>query len=315
MRRIGLMLCLLGAPGPVLAQAQPAAGQPVVQRRAVIPPVRVEGVCAAVPMRLEANIPVVEVTIGGRGPYRFAIDTGAQGHGRISAALAQELGLERVGEVRTPAPGGTVASRPVYGVASLSLGGIGFHEVGLVEASAVRGPNAPWDGILGIDLFRDRTLTLDYANGVAAVSTEPLAGGVAAGFDNGIPSIPVEIAGRTFQVDLDTGNGAAALFLPEAEARALPLAGEPVERGRARTSFGEFAIMEAPLAVPASVGGVPLSVNAVGWPPARGSGNLGSRGLTGTALHVDYRNRRVKVTAPGTPPTCPPASLGPAAAS
>ena len=48
--------------------------------------VRATGGCAVVPL-LPAAIPVVEVTIGGKGPYRFAIDTGAQGHGRIRAEL------------------------------------------------------------------------------------------------------------------------------------------------------------------------------------------------------------------------------------
>ena len=52
----------------------------------------VAGECAVVPI-LAGAIPVVEVKIGGKGPYRFAIDTGAQGHGRISRELAEELGI------------------------------------------------------------------------------------------------------------------------------------------------------------------------------------------------------------------------------
>lgn len=309
MRRTGLAFFVLAFAGPAVAQPLPqSSGPPEVRNapvRAVIPPARVEGSCAAVPMDLGAIIPVVEVMVGDRGPYRFAIDTGAQGHGRIAAALAQELGLQVVGEARTPAPGGAVATRSIYGAGSLTLGGVTFRDVNLLEASPVRGPNMPWDGILGIDLFQDLTLTLDYANGVAAVRPESLNGGVPAIFDIGIPSIPIEIAGRTFQVDLDTGNAAGPLFLPEAEARSLPLGGEPVERGRARTSFGDFAIMEAPLAAPVTVGGFVLPVRTVGWPPARGSGNLGSRGLAGTVLQVDRRSGQIAVSAPASAPACP----------
>ena len=62
----GLVLAIAGAAG-----AQDIAG------------LSATGGCASVPI-LPAAIPVVEVTIGGKGPYKFAIDTGARGHGRIS---------------------------------------------------------------------------------------------------------------------------------------------------------------------------------------------------------------------------------------
>lgn len=298
----GLALCC-PVPSLVAVAAQEAPVQRQV-RGVSAPPVRIEGACAAVPMRLVNNIPVVEVTIGGRGPYRFGIDTGAAGHGRISAALATELGLPQVGEARTPAPGGTTATRPIFGAGPIALGRVTFHDAGLLTLSDVRGPNRGWDGILGLDMFAGATLTLDYGNGVAMVGPAPVTDGVAATFDHGVPEIPVEVAGRTFRVDLDTGNGAAGFFLAEAEARALPLDGAPVERGRARTSFGEFAILEAPLAAPITVGGHALAWRQVGWPPARGTGNLGSRALAGTVLRVDRRNARVAVSASAAPPAC-----------
>lgn len=290
----------------VLETVAIAQGAPIQRqvRRASAPPVRVEGACAAIPMQLVNNIPVVEVTIGGRGPYRFAIDTGAAGHGRISAALAETLGLQQVGEARTPAPGGTVEARPIFGAGPIAFGGVTFHDAGLLALSTARGPAPGWDGILGLEMFRDLTLTLDYGNDIAHVGAAPVEGGVAAAFDNGIPAIPVEIAGRSFTVDLDTGNGAAGFFLAEADARALPLAGEPVERGRARTSFGEFAILEAPLGAPITVGGYALPWRHVGWPPARGAGNLGSRALAGSVLRVDRRSGRVAIAASGTAPAC-----------
>lgn len=301
----GIMVAGLTAPVAALAQ-EPAGPQPVQRqvRRMSAPPVQVQGQCAAVPMRLINNIPVVEVRIGGQGPFLFAIDTGAAGHGRISQALAERLGLSVVGEARTPAPGGTTETRPIYGAGPITLGGVTFNGAGLLVLSTARGPNPGWDGILGIDMFRDLTLTLDYGSGVAMVGRATVTDGVAANFEQGIATIPVEIAGRTFNVDLDTGNGAGGLFLPEAEARALPLSGEPVARGTARTSFGAFAIMEAPLGAPITVGGTALNHRAVGWPPARGSGNLGSRALAGMVLRVDRPNSRVALAISGARPAC-----------
>src|SRR3990170_3481225 len=100
------MRALLALVCAASAVAMPASAQ--------VTGLSVSGGCAVVPI-LPATIPVVEVRIGGKGPYRFAIDTGAEGHGRISAALAEELGLPKIGEAGTPGPGGAVATRPVFG--------------------------------------------------------------------------------------------------------------------------------------------------------------------------------------------------------
>ena len=300
-----LALAALVAAVPALAQ-RPQSSVPVrvVQQRAVARPVTVEGDCAAVPMALRDGIPTVEVMIGDHGPYRFAIDTGAQGHGRISAALAQTLGLPTVGEAHTPAPGGTVATRPIFGVADLRLGGLRFRNLQLLAGAEIHGPAAGWDGILGIDLFRELTLGIDYAHNMAGARRGTLSGGAAASFEGPVPSVPIQVNGQTFNVTLDTGNGAAPLFLREDAARALPLAGPAVERGRARTSFGEFAIMEAPVAVPVTLGGTALSIDRVGWPALRGDGNLGSRGLAGVLLEVDRRSGRIAVSRPAAALAC-----------
>src|SRR6478609_11174843 len=110
------------------ALAGPAAAQDIAG-------LSVSGTCGSVPI-LPGAIPVVEVTIGGKGPYKFAIDTGAQGHGRISTALAEQLGLPKVGEVGTPAPGGTVATRAVYGAPEVSVGAVSFRNLDLVALSS-----------------------------------------------------------------------------------------------------------------------------------------------------------------------------------
>ncbi|HEU4652140.1 MAG TPA: retropepsin-like aspartic protease [Croceibacterium sp.] len=290
MQRLTTLACL------ALAFAGPADAQDIARLSAT-------GGCASVPI-LPAAIPVVEVTIGGRGPYKFAIDTGAQGHGRISTALAEALGLPKVGEVGTPAPGGSVASRAVYGAAEVSVGGISFKNVDLVALSTLRGPGTEWDGILGNELIKLLPLTLDYGNARARFGGPGLSEGLPIKFDSGIPLLPVEIAGQTFAVHFDSGNGAGGLFLEEAAAKALPLAGEPVERGRARTSFGDFAIMEAPLAITATVGGTPLSLNAIGWPSPRPGGNLGSKAMAGLSITIDAKSSLAVVERSAVPPRC-----------
>jgi predicted aspartyl protease len=264
----------------------------------------VSGGCAVVPI-LPASIPVVEVKIGGKGPYRFAIDTGAQGHGRISTELAEELRLPKVGEVETSAPGGTVATRTVYGAPEVSVGKVSFKNVDLAALSTVRGPGLEWDGILGNELIQLLPLTLDYGNARARFGGPGLEEGLRIRFDRGIPVVPLDITGKRFEVHFDSGNGSGSLFLDEAAARALPLAGEPVERGRARTTFGDFAVMEAPLAVSVTAGGVPLPIRAIGWPSPRPGGNLGSRGMTGLSVTFDASSQLARIEPSRRPPTCP----------
>jgi len=171
--------------------------------------------------------------------------------------------------------------------------------------SDVRGPEVEWDGILGNELIQLLPLTLDYGAARARFGGPELSEGLPISFDRGIPVLPVQIAGKRFAVHFDSGNGAAALFLDEEAARALPLAGEPVERGGARTSFGDFAVMEAPLAVSVTAGTTPLAVQAVGWPSPRPGGTLGSRGMAGIAMTIDAAAQLAHVAYSAAPPRCP----------
>jgi hypothetical protein len=170
--------------------------------------------------------------------------------------------------------------------------------------STVRGPLTDWDGILGNELLKLLPLTLDYGASRARFGGPELTEGLPISFDRGIPVLPVEIAGKRFAVHFDSGNGAGGLFLEEEAAKALPLSGEPVERGRARTSFGDFAIMEAPLAVSVTVGGERLPIQAIGWPSPRTGGNLGSRGMAGMSLTIDASSELARVERSGAPPSC-----------
>jgi hypothetical protein len=293
------MLALMAA-----AQAGPAPMQVRRQVTIDVPDVAVTGTCAARPLDMSGPIPVVDVMVNGKGPYRFGIDTGAQGVGRISSDLATQLGLKVAGEARTPAPGGTIDTRNIYRADTLGVGGIGFAGVDLVAMPALPGRPITWSGILGIDLFRKLTLTLDYGRSALKLSHDPVTDGVAANFDHGVPSIPLKIGDREITADLDTGNGAAPLFVSEAIAKAVPLSGPAVERGKARTSFGEFSIMEGPISVPVTIGGTALPVHAIGWPSARGEANLGSHGLAGMQLSVDHVSGRVAIRPSDKAPSC-----------
>ena len=165
-----------------------------------------------------------------------------------------------------------MATRPVFGAAEVSVGKVSFKNVDLVALSAVRGPEVDWDGILGNELIRLLPLTLDYGAARARFGGPGLTEGLPIRFDRGIPVLPIQVAG---------------------------------ERGRARTSFGDFAVMEAPLAASVTAGTTPLPVQAVGWPSPRPGGNLGSRGMAGLSVTIDATAQLARVERSGASPRCP----------
>jgi hypothetical protein len=93
--------------------------------------------------------PVVEALVNGRGPYRFAIETGAE-FATVSPKLASDLALPVTGEV---------AGMKEYRVDSLSIGGATFHTF---TVSELRTRAGDIDGLLGLPIYGDLLLTLDY---------------------------------------------------------------------------------------------------------------------------------------------------------
>lgn len=111
-----------------------------------------------VPASWDGNLPLVEVFLGERGPYRFLLDTGA-GTTLVTPECAAEASLDVRYERRRI--GGAVGSTHVdLGLAmipELRLGGARFEGV-----FAILGETAgDLDGILGFPVFGEVLLTLD----------------------------------------------------------------------------------------------------------------------------------------------------------
>lgn len=101
----------------------------------------------------DLTLPFVQVTISGKGPYRFALDTGASST-VIDTDVANELGLEKTGEEREVA--GVIGRQrmPVATVGQWKLDDISLDagEVALIDL-----PDSPdvqgLQGLLGSDVL------------------------------------------------------------------------------------------------------------------------------------------------------------------
>ncbi len=134
------------------------------------------------------------VTVNGRGPFRFMVDTGAN-HTVIAASLLPLLGLAADNQTRLPVRGinGTVLA-PSIQVSSLDAGALHLRDVQVpVLAGAVL---AGIDGILGLDALDNRALTADFVHDRIAI------GGAFSGVALGDDVVPARLVSqRLFEID------------------------------------------------------------------------------------------------------------------
>jgi hypothetical protein len=284
---------------PALQGSPPARP---MERRPIPPPPTTIGDRADIEMDTSQGIPIVSVMVNGRGPYRFGIDSGAQGDARLSARLATELGLMPVGEVMTGDPSGNNRTTlPVYRVDTLALGELIFTGVSteqLALADAV-------DGILALGLFRQWLLTIDYADGrlIVARGALPTADGTTV-LDyipgpGGAVQVPMQIGDVETVVNLDTGAARVGLALPPRKLAQVATRGEPRVIGRARTISQDFDVSSVDLAATVKVGALVLPITVVTFPSPDPVGVIGSAALRTIAITIDQQHRRVRMVATG----------------
>lgn len=255
-----------------------------------------------VPM-LDGEGILVEVRIDGKGPYRFALDTGAAGGGRVDRKAAEALGLKIVGEAVAGDPSGRNRETVKIAQAStVTLGGATFHDVRLLVRDLPQRPDGSGpeiDGVLGIGLFQDHLLTLDYpARRVRIEKGElpPADGREVLGFESprGIPQIRLKVGDVEVETDVDSGNMNGELVLPSTYIGKVPLDGEPRVVGKGRTGFNEFEIKQAPLKGSVSVGTRSVERPRVDFVELFPHANIGHAFLSRFAVTIDQKNRRIR---------------------
>lgn len=151
-------LALLAAPAAAQQAPAPSTEQP---RPEPLHPAQVAavdtGVTSDIISEEDGKRITVPVSIAGRGPYQFLIDTGSE-RTVIAAELANRLGLPDSGTVRLHSISGEDR------VSTVSLNDLS-HGSGIVPH--VRAPALPSrflgaDGILGIDSLENKRLTIDF---------------------------------------------------------------------------------------------------------------------------------------------------------
>jgi hypothetical protein len=112
--------------------------------------------------RSRATIAVIPVYIGGKGPYPFALDTGAM-KSLVDSKLAADLHLRNVGQARGAIVGVAGSERgSLVEIRNWRAGQIALHPETIAAARLTPGGNGP-AGLLGSDvLSRYGKVAVDY---------------------------------------------------------------------------------------------------------------------------------------------------------
>ncbi len=236
----------------------------------------------------------VQATVNERGPFRFAVDTGASGMGRADSSLVATLGLA-VHDEADNSDGVTTSKADVTRFDSLEVGGLVRRnlEVMTRDYSGNKPPAEKFSGIIGRDFFNDGLLVIDYPNTTLSFSRSLALHGGQAGvlpYERAF-RIPVSIGNMQTTGNLDTGAN-VAFVLPEAmytevsrtpleKAGAGTLSNTQVETGRA-TLHGPFRLGAA------TVSDVEVRVSD-SYPELL----VGAHALQNTTLLIDQRSQSV----------------------
>lgn len=271
------------------------------------PFVSVEGLDAGIALPFQMGGPwivVPGVTVNGTGPYVFQFDTGAQGGGRADITLVDALGLEQTDEIQAGDGSGREGpSLPLYTLDTISAGGATWNDVSVLSrdynpppAVAARGQAV--SGILGMGLFADHTLTIDYPGLEMRVSSEPLdADGAhtAALIPSPIPTFDVTVNGAIWQARVDSGSQ-GGITLGGDVAATVAFVEEPVVFAQGRTVTGSFDIRRATLDGRIEIAGTVLeNPEVVIVAPFTGV-NLGGQFLRGYVVDIDQPNGLIRLT-------------------
>lgn len=256
---------------------------------------------AELPMQMRGAMPAVEVMVNGKGPFLFAIDTGAQGFARADSSLVERLGLKTTGQVRAgDGSGQNTRMLDTVELDSLMVGGIKFEKVRAITRNYNAAPNLPKiDGILGFNLFAEYLLTLDYPAKKVRLARGALPAANAENILNydaslPTPTVELQVGKQKVKAHIDSGNLVGGFILPTAVVEKSALASAPVVVGTARTVSNEIEIKQVRLKDSIKLGGFEFTEPTVSY-PALSVANIGSRILSEFAITFDQKNNRLEL--------------------
>lgn len=236
----------------------------------------------------------VQARVNGRGPFRFAVDTGASGIGRADASLVAALGLKAQGQAQA-SDGVKTADVVTTHLDALELDGLSRQDMEVItrDYSSHLAADAAISGILARGFFADGLLVIDYPRRTLSFGRR---GSLAPGDGNVLHyarpfRVPVSIGTLQTEGNLDTGAN-VAMVLP----RSLydTVATGPLQpAGRGRLTNTQIETGKAMLHGPFRIGGVSLADVEVRVSDRVPGLLVGAHALQHFVLMIDQRSNAV----------------------
>lgn len=238
----------------------------------------------------------VEAKVNDRGPYIFALDTGASGLGRADSALTNALNLP-LGDDRQNSDGVQQSAAKTVRIDALQIGGLRRDNLQLISRNYRSGlaPEATFAGILGRDFFGDGLLVIDYGQKTISFTRKRT-------LDPGLKGalryerafrVPVTIAGIATTGNLDTGAN-VELILPLSFYRRIST--DPLEQNETgRMTNSSIRTGRATVSGPVSLGSVSASHLSVKVSDQFPEVLVGAHFLQRSILLIDQRTQTVAV--------------------
>jgi predicted aspartyl protease len=253
---------------------------------------------AQLPFRFHGGYILVDVTINDGQTHHFLLDTGAS-VSVVSPKVAASLPENIVGStsIVSSVDPNSIDTRFIL-VDRLQLGSVVLErfQAAILPSLAVRSGDETIiaDGILGVPLFRNVSLTVDYPGQSLRLQETPLPEGddctilsTRAG-PGELPSLALDVAGRDVLAIIDTGNN--ELLLLPSRFGDLPFTG-PTQVGIASTVTGVVATTQGTL--DGSIRMSPcIQFDAPSITLGGSIASLGARAFLGRTVTLDQRSGR-----------------------
>jgi hypothetical protein len=259
-----------------------------------------------IPFDLINNHLFVKVTLDGKGPYQFILDTG--GANIMTPEVAGQLGSAVTGSLQVSGAGANTVTTGFTWVPELQIGNATLRHqafavlpIGRIM-QAVEGHGV--DGIVGIELLRRFITTIDYQNKKITFATRLSAHAPGSAipfvYDQSVPLVAGVVDGRAGQFIIDTGNRTSlVLYAPFVAAHQLLAAYRSDVRGVTGFGLGGPSVGELVRARSLTIGTIrvaepvaTLALDKSGALTEPGTaGNIGGGILNRFTVTFDYRRQ------------------------
>lgn len=247
-----------------------------------------------IPLDHSTMRPIVELTIDGKGPYRFIFDTGA-GTNVIDQGLMEEFGFKVVGQDSLKSQGPTRLVSQRVAVTSVGFKGTPISKDAEMNVISLR-QMLPVDGVLSPTFFEEYLITLDYPASKLILTKGSLdknETGVATYLQSSTAiNLEISVDGKMVKAHLDSGSP-GSLGLPYSMKDQLKFESEPVYDSEIRTPVATYKKWRAKLIGEIKVGSVVYKDQMVSLVQGFDYANIGYGLIQNLRITIDRKNNLI----------------------